>query len=76
MVRGLSKFQEYFSEYSDSYILIGGCACDFNLELQELEFRATRDLDIVTITTGRGGKGLVSSGRKETALFRNGLIQN
>ncbi len=47
MVRGLSKFQEYFSEYSDSYILIGGCACDFNLELQELEFRATRDLDIV-----------------------------
>ena len=47
MVRGLSKFQEYFSEYSDSYILIGGCACDRNLELQELKFRATRDFDIV-----------------------------
>lgn len=47
MVRGLSKFQEYFSEYQDSYILIGGCACDLNLEHAALEYRTTRDLDIV-----------------------------
>lgn len=47
MVRGLSKFQEYFSEYPDSYILIGGCACDLNLEDAALEYRTTRDLDIV-----------------------------
>ena len=47
MVRGLSKFQEYFSNCTGSYILIGGCACEFNLKLQELKFRATRDFDIV-----------------------------
>lgn len=47
MVRGLSKFQEYFSEYPNSYILIGGCACDLNLNHAALEYRTTRDLDIV-----------------------------
>lgn len=47
MVRGLSKFREYFSDYPDSYILIGGCACDLNLEQAALEYRTTRDLDIV-----------------------------
>ena len=52
MVRGLSKFREYFSEYPDSYILIGGCACDLNLEEAALEYRTTRDLDIVLCADG------------------------
>ena len=39
MVAGLLKFKEYFKDYADSYVLIGGAACD----------RATRDLDMVLI---------------------------
>ena len=28
MVAGLLKFKEYFKDYTDSYVLIGGAACD------------------------------------------------
>ena len=28
MVAGLLKFKEYFKDYADSYVLIGGAACD------------------------------------------------
>jgi hypothetical protein len=28
MVRGLEKFREYFTDYPDSYIIIGGTALD------------------------------------------------
>ena len=27
MIRGLAIFREHFSEYKDSYVLIGGSAC-------------------------------------------------
>ena len=47
MVRGLEKFKEYFEEYSDSYALIGGTACSLAMEEVGLDFRVTRDLDIV-----------------------------
>ena len=49
MVKGLPKFEEYFSKYSDNYILIGGAACDIHIEDEGLTFRATKDLDIVLI---------------------------
>ena len=49
MVKGLPKFEEYFSKYSDNYILIGGAACDIHIEDAGLTFRATKDLDIVLI---------------------------
>lgn len=32
MVYGLEKFREYFSQYSDQYVLIGGAACDLIME--------------------------------------------
>ncbi len=47
MVVGLPKFREHFSAYTDRYILIGGVACTLALASANLEFRATRDLDIV-----------------------------
>jgi hypothetical protein len=28
MVRGLDLFRDYFKDYTDKYILIGGTACD------------------------------------------------
>lgn len=47
MVPGLDRFQDHFKEYRDKYILIGGAACDTLLEDAGLDFRATKDLDIV-----------------------------
>ena len=49
MVKGLLKFEEYFRDYNDNYILIGGAACDMHIEDAGLNFRATKDLDIVII---------------------------
>lgn len=49
MVKGLEKFREYFAEYTNQYVLIGGAACDILFSQNELDFRATRDLDIVLI---------------------------
>ena len=49
MVAGLLKFKDYFKEYADSYVLIGGAACDILFTGNESEFRATRDLDMVLI---------------------------
>jgi predicted nucleotidyltransferase len=49
MVRGLDLFRNYFKEYTDKYILIGGTACDLAMESMGLNFRATKDLDIVLI---------------------------
>ena len=47
MVKGLELFREHFRAYADRYILIGGTACDLAMTEAGLEFRATRDLDIV-----------------------------
>ncbi|MCD7818980.1 MAG: hypothetical protein LUH07_08005 [Lachnospiraceae bacterium] len=49
MVKGLDKFKEFFSEYKEQYVLIGGAACDVIMEEFDSSFRATRDLDIVLI---------------------------
>ena len=46
MVAGLLKFKEYFKDYADSYVLIGGAACDILFTENEADFRATRDLEI------------------------------
>jgi hypothetical protein len=47
MVRGLDIFRAHFREYADRYVLIGGTACDIAMTGAGLQFRATRDLDIV-----------------------------
>ena len=49
MVRGLDLFRDYFKDYTDKYILIGGTACDLAMASMGLNFRATKDLDIVLI---------------------------
>ncbi|MHB8853271.1 MAG: hypothetical protein ACYC6P_07945 [Ignavibacteriaceae bacterium] len=49
MVNGLNKFKEYFKDYKDNYLLIGGAACDRHIENAGLDFRATKDLDIILI---------------------------
>ena len=47
MVNGLQTFQRHFAAFQDTYLLIGGCACDIHFEAFDLPFRATKDLDIV-----------------------------
>lgn len=50
MVKGIDVFQEYFKEYTDQYVLIGGAACSVSFEEQDINFgRTTKDLDIVLI---------------------------
>ena len=49
MVGGLNKFKDYFLEYKEQYVLIGGAACDIIMEDFDSSFRATKDLDIVLI---------------------------
>jgi hypothetical protein len=47
MVRGLEVFREYFAVHADQFVLIGGTAATLAMEEAGLEFRATKDLDIV-----------------------------
>ena len=47
MVRGIDQFRAHFSSYNDCYVLIGGAACFLSMKEAGLEFRATKDLDVV-----------------------------
>jgi len=47
VVKGLDVFQNHFARYADQYVLIGGTAATLAMEEAGLEFRATKDLDIV-----------------------------
>lgn len=49
MVKGLDKFKDYFKEYADNYIIIGGTACDIIIGTAGFTPRATRDIDIILI---------------------------
>lgn len=52
MPKGLELFREKFAGHTDKYVLIGGTACELAMQEADLEFRATKDLDIVlTIET-------------------------
>ena len=47
MINGLDKFREHFADYSDHYVLIGGAASSLVMDQAGVDFRATKDLDIV-----------------------------
>ena len=47
MIRGLDKFREHFADFGNRYVLIGGAASDLVMEAAGVDFRATKDLDIV-----------------------------
>jgi hypothetical protein len=49
MVKGLEVFRDHFQHYLDQYVLIGGAACDILMSEASLEFRVTKDLDIVLL---------------------------
>ncbi|MDQ7003371.1 MAG: hypothetical protein Q9N02_11925 [Ghiorsea sp.] len=47
MVKGLNVFRDYFRGDQDKYVLIGGAACYLAMDEVGLDFRVTKDLDIV-----------------------------
>jgi hypothetical protein len=47
VVEGLDLFLAHFRVFNDRFVLIGGTACDMAMTEAGLEFRATKDLDIV-----------------------------
>lgn len=49
MVVGLETFKEYFKDYQDCYLIIGGTACDIIIEAAEFTPRATNDIDVILI---------------------------
>lgn len=49
MVKGILKFKEYFGDYAGKYVFIGGTACDLILGKRDVDFRVTKDLDIVLV---------------------------
>ena len=47
MIQGLHVFRDFFTGFEDRYTLIGGVACYLSLAEADIDFRATKDLDIV-----------------------------
>ena len=47
MVKGINQFKAHFEKFNDRYVLIGGAACYLAMEGAGLDFRVTKDLDIV-----------------------------
>ncbi len=84
MVRGMSKFKEYFADYTGQYVFIGGTACDIILGALGEDFRATKDFDIVLLMEavssefvetfirfiGEGGYTHLNKGTGENQFYR------
>lgn len=49
MVKGLDKFREFFKDFNDKYVIIGGTACDIALRDSDMHPRATDDIDMILI---------------------------
>lgn len=49
MVRGIDSFRDWFRGYEEQYVIIGGTACDLLMSNEGLDFRATKDIDLVLI---------------------------
>ncbi len=49
MVKGFDSFKAWFKGYENQYTIIGGTACDILMSEDGINFRATKDIDIVLI---------------------------
>lgn len=49
MVTGLDRFRDWFRGYEEQYAIIGGTACDLLMSEEGMDFRATKDIDLVLI---------------------------
>ncbi|MCL2074650.1 MAG: hypothetical protein FWH18_12060 [Marinilabiliaceae bacterium] len=46
---GVEKIREYLGDFNANYIIIGGTACNLNLEDADLQGRATKDIDMIVV---------------------------
>lgn len=53
MVAGIESFLNKFRDYPDCYTIIGGAACDILMDNASLEFRATKDIDMILVIEAR-----------------------
>ena len=49
MVTGIDSFKEWFKGSEEQYAIISGTACDILMTEEGLDFRATKDIDLVLI---------------------------
>ena len=49
MVTGIESFKKWFRGNEEQYAIIGGTACDILMTKEGLDFRATKDIDLVLI---------------------------
>lgn len=54
MVTGLDSFISQFRDFADCYTVIGGAACDILMSEAGLEFRATKDVDMILVLEDPG----------------------
>ena len=49
MIIGIDSFRDWFKGYEEQYVIIGGTACDILMSNEGLDFRSTKDIDLVLI---------------------------
>lgn len=53
MVEGINSFKEKFKGFEDCYTVIGGAACDILMTEADIDFRQTKDIDMILILEDR-----------------------
>lgn len=54
MFTGIDSIKEWFKGSEEQYAIIGGTACDILMTEEGLDFRATKDIDLVLIIAPQG----------------------
>ena len=62
------EVKEYFNEYNDKYVLIGGAACYLHEEEFDMKPRATKDLDLILVVE------VLTRILFQKVCLRNGLV--
>lgn len=48
-MKGIDKIRQYLGAHKGNYVIIGGTACNLNLEVAALRGRATKDIDMIVV---------------------------
>jgi hypothetical protein len=49
IIARMRSFKEWFADYSDNFVIIGGAACSLIMESENADFRLTKDVDVVLL---------------------------
>jgi len=49
IIARMRSFKEWFADYGDNFVIIGGAACSLIMSEEEVEFRPTKDIDVVLL---------------------------